>query len=585
MTEPKIDGLAISLTYENGVFVRGATRGDGRVGEDVTPNLRTIGVDPAADRRRARADRGPRRDLLAASPASRSSTSARADAGEADLRQPAQRGRRLDPPARPGGHRRAAALDLVLRDRRRARRRPRHPHRASSSGCASAASRSTPTSTTTTASRGWSSAASGGRSGASELDYEIDGVVVKVDERALWRELGVVGREPRWAIAWKFPPTTATTTLQARRLERRPHRPPASRSRCSSRSTSAASPSRTATLHNEEDLARKDVRERRRGGRDARRRRDPPGRLAADPAPQGQAARASRSRRRSARPAARRRSSPRTRSSRSAPTAPAARARPSSTSSTSSARGRWTSTGSARSSALRFLDEGLIADVGRHLRPRPRSSWPSSTASARPRPRNLLARDRGLASSGRSRRVLYALGLPGVGYVTAEALAEHFGSIDALHRRPTPSRSRRSRASGRSWRCRSPSRSPTSATWELIEKLRERGLRLRARRVRAARQGGPLEGKTFVLTGTLPSLTREEAAPLIKARRRQGDRLGLEEDRLRRRRRQPGLEAGQGRGARDARSSTRTGYAPWSTAHETDFCRPDPRVRSFSCRL
>src|SRR5262249_49841988 len=46
-----------------------------------------------------------------------------------------------------------------------------------------------------------------------ELDYEIDGVVVKVDEKALWRELGVVGREPRWAIAWKFPPTTATTTM------------------------------------------------------------------------------------------------------------------------------------------------------------------------------------------------------------------------------------------------------------------------------------------------------------------------------------------------------------------------------------
>ena len=46
-----------------------------------------------------------------------------------------------------------------------------------------------------------------------QLDFEIDGVVVKVDDLELQRQLGVVGREPRWAIAWKFPPTTATTTL------------------------------------------------------------------------------------------------------------------------------------------------------------------------------------------------------------------------------------------------------------------------------------------------------------------------------------------------------------------------------------
>ncbi len=47
-----------------------------------------------------------------------------------------------------------------------------------------------------------------------ELDFEIDGAVVKVNDLELQRRLGTVGREPRWAVAWKFPPTTAVTRLR-----------------------------------------------------------------------------------------------------------------------------------------------------------------------------------------------------------------------------------------------------------------------------------------------------------------------------------------------------------------------------------
>ena len=213
-TEPKIDGLAISLTYEDGVFVRGATRGDGRVGEDVTHNLRTIGAIPLRIDGRAGAGRGAGRGLPAARRPSRELNERRAAAGEPTFANPRNSAagsiRQLDP----GARRRAAAVDLVLRASAPPRASTSPPTPTSSSGCASTASRSTPTPATTRRSTRWSSAAcwwagaprraSTSRSTASSS---------RSTSAALWRELGVVGREPRWAIAWKFPPTTATTKL------------------------------------------------------------------------------------------------------------------------------------------------------------------------------------------------------------------------------------------------------------------------------------------------------------------------------------------------------------------------------------
>ena len=92
------------------------------------------------------------------------------------------------------------------------------------------------------------------------LDFEIDGVVVKVDQRRLWRELGVTGREPRWAVAWKFPPITATTTLNriVWNVGRTGRLLPFAMLEPVHVGGVTVS---TATLHNEEDLAKKDVRE------------------------------------------------------------------------------------------------------------------------------------------------------------------------------------------------------------------------------------------------------------------------------------------------------------------------------------
>ena len=92
------------------------------------------------------------------------------------------------------------------------------------------------------------------------LDFEIDGVVVKVNDLDLQRQLGVVGREPRGAIAWKFAPTTATTTLQsvAWNVGRTGHMVPFAQLEPVQVSGVTV---KLATLHNEEDLRRKDVRD------------------------------------------------------------------------------------------------------------------------------------------------------------------------------------------------------------------------------------------------------------------------------------------------------------------------------------
>jgi DNA ligase (NAD+) len=112
--------------------------------------------------------------------------------------------------------------------------------------------------------------------------------------------------------------------------------------------------------------------------------------------------------------------------------------------------------------------------------------------------------------------VLFALGLPEVGYVTARALAGHFGNIDRLTE-ASVAQIEEVEGVGPIVAERVAEELAEEPTVELIHRLRERGLRFELSEAERRAEGGPLEGKTFVLTGTLPSLTREEATAMIEA--------------------------------------------------------------------
>ncbi len=103
----------------------------------------------------------------------------------------------------------------------------------------------------------------------------------------------------------------------------------------------------------------------------------------------------------------------------------------------------------------------------------------------------------------------------GVGYVTAEALADHFGSIEALQG-ADPGQIEEVEGVGPIMAVQIAESLADERTRALIAKLGEKGLRLEQDPSERRAEGGPLEGMTVVLTGTLPELTREEAGALIK---------------------------------------------------------------------
>ena len=219
VTEPKIDGLAISLVYEDGSFVRGATRGDGVIGEDVTANLRTMrsiplrlrlptpGTPPALVEVRGEVYL----PLQGFAPRQRGAGRGRRD----DLHEPAQLGGRV---AAAEGSRRSppgGRCGCGLRGRPRRGARARVALGGARVAARSTASRSDPiieparrrSRRCSPRCHAWE-----GRRAEPRLRHRRRRREGRRVRRSSAR-LGVVGRDPRWAVAYKFAPTTALTTL------------------------------------------------------------------------------------------------------------------------------------------------------------------------------------------------------------------------------------------------------------------------------------------------------------------------------------------------------------------------------------
>jgi DNA ligase (NAD+) len=504
--EPKIDGLAVNLVYEDGALARGATRGDGIQGEDVTPNLRTIGAIPLRMKGEAPSVVEVRGEVylplsgfrelnerLAGTGQKLAPNPRNAAAGSLRQKNPAitadrplsiwvygtglregpgpethwetlawlrERGFRTNPYA----ERLQAIEDVAERCREWERRR-------------------------------------------ADLDYEIDGIVIKVDSFEQQRRLGSLHERPRWARAFKWAPLTATTRLNkiAIRVGR----------------TGALNPwamlepvevggvtvSR-ATLHNEEDINRKDIRE----GDDVIVQR------AGDVIPQivGPAG--------AHRPGTKRFTMPT-----HCPLCGAEVVKP---------EGEVMHRCPNRACPSRGL-ETLInwvmaaADIEGVGEQTVRRLWDLALVRSLPDLYRLTAGQLmeldgfGEISARKAidaieaskaipfSRVLFGLNVPDVGWVTAQTLARHFGAVDRLL---AASFEELQEVDGIG-----PDRAESIAEWfadeqnrALVQELRELGLRFEAGEEERPPEG-PLTGETYVITGTLERYTREEAAAALEA--------------------------------------------------------------------
>jgi DNA ligase (NAD+) len=261
VAELKIDGLSIALTYDHGRLVRGVTRGDGNEGEDVTPNIRVIRAVPLRLRGDAPDHVEIRGEVFLPRAAFERINEERAAAGEPVFANPRNSAagavRTLDSAAVARRGLRAFTYQIVM------------PGGAPSPVATHAGSLELLTKWGCPVESHWQRCegieaviayTEAWREKRRDLQFETDGVVVKLDDLALRADLGTTAKFPRWAVAFKFPAEQATTKLI--RIDVNVGR------------TGAVTPFAVlepvrlsgttismATLHNEQEVARKDIRE------------------------------------------------------------------------------------------------------------------------------------------------------------------------------------------------------------------------------------------------------------------------------------------------------------------------------------
>jgi DNA ligase (NAD+) len=508
IVEPKIDGLAISLVYRDGVLERGSTRGNGEVGEDVTHNLRTIGAIPL------RVDDAPplvevRGEVYMSLKDFTALNERRAEAGESTFMNPRNSAagtiRQLDPadaakrPLSIWCYQVGVTEGLSFARHSQALEWLREHGFRVNDGIKLLGSEDEVIAQCVEWER---------RRG--ELDFEIDGAVVKVDDLELQRRLGSVGRDPRWAVAWKFPPTTAVTALEkvmwnvGKFGDLRPY--------------AVLKPVevggvtiKLATLHNEEDIVRKDLRE---GEEVIVVRAGDVIPQVVSPAPHV---------------AQRKRRPPLPRPPKRCPFCDTPTVKPAEGVFTQCpnvdcparawqllkhfvSRGAMDIDGLGEKQVALLQEHGLVRTAADFYR-LDEEQLLGLEGFGELSVKNLLAAIE--ASKERPfARVLFALGIEEVGEVTGRNLAQRFRDIDALLN-ASPEEIAETPGVGEKMAHSIGAQLHDERMLKLIEELRGQGLRFHEEGPPPS--AGPLAGSTLVLTGSLPELSREDATQLILA--------------------------------------------------------------------